>query len=930
MQTKKWIHLTIGLMAALVLSACGGGGGSSSTVKSNAGDDQTVHVGTRVHLDGRKSVTESNWMYRFRWHFVSKPSGSGATLSSTTSTGPSFTPDKAGRYVVELNVTVDNIGSKTDQVIITATNTAPTARGIDLVLDVNQSNVGVNWRSASSAVDADGDSLSVTLSSDGTYGTCALVGDQLTYLKTAETKEVDHCTLNVTDGYATTEIPVTVTALYWTKLSSKINFTLALKSDGTLWGWGANLYGQLGDDTTIDRDHPVQEATHATDWVDVAAGEHHSLAIRLDGSLYAWGRNTYGQVGDGTNDDRHRPNLIDSSHSYLKVSAGNRFSLALRSDHTLWSWGENYMGKTLGIGAGGHHNEPVQVGGAAVTNDWADMSAGDLHTLAIKTDGTLWAWGIQYGDDGRLGDGSGSSQNAPVQIGTDNDWSSISAAAYDSFAIKNNGDLYAWGYNGSGRLGVGDYSTHVIPTQVGSALWQQISAGTNHTVGIQTDGTLWGWGANSHAQRGDSDIHNKNEPIKIGSESNWIGVVASRSTTIAVNIKGILYGWGYNKYGQLGNGQTDAQYTPMAIQTSYRWKKISIGTSHALAIRYDGTLWGWGYNGLGQLGNNMTGMSYASVPVQENHHFNDWIDVSAGNSFSVALRNDNTLWTWGSNLDGRLGLGQDYATLNYKKIPTQVGTAHWIKIGAGERHAAAIRKDSFKLYMWGDNQFGQLGVGDNADRNTPTQDASGLSYESVSCGRYYTMAIKKATDATLYGWGQNNYGQLGINNTSNQNVPKIVSDGWQSVAAGANHTIGIKTNDTLWGWGRNHVGQLGSNYPNSRSIPTLLAAGSWGMVAAGGDTSMAIKTDDTVWVWGSNEGSQHAKDFREIPFASTPQEIESLSGTQASVFTDLSVSSDMIALVKQDSSLFVWGTNDKKMLTRDWYTKEPTRLIGRH
>jgi len=928
MKTRKWIQILTAIMVALMISACGGG---TSSVTANAGTDKIVHVGRLVQLDARNSVTDPEWLYHFRWEVTSRPSGSAAALSSTSALNPSFVPDKVGEYTVELKVTADGVGSDVDTVKITATNAAPTANDLSLTLDVDQASVGIDWRSASGATDADGDSLSISIVSDGTDGQCVLMGDTLTYLKTNEGGETDHCTLALSDGFTSTNVSVTVTSLYWEKISSKTDFTIALKSDGTVWGWGANLYGQLGDDTTLDRDHPVQEATHATDWVDVAVGAYHSLAIKSDGSLYAWGGNMLGQLGDGTYDDRHQPKLIDSDHNWLKVTAGSRFSVALRSDHTLWSWGENFLGKTLGIGIGGSHNTPVQVNGT----EWADVSAGDIHTLAIKTDGTLYSWGVQYSSDGRLGDDSGTSQSSPVQIGTADNWSFLSAAAYDSFAINEDGELYAWGRNSSGILGVGDFSKKTTPTHVGSATWKWISGGMYHAMGIQEDGSLWGWGENKHAQRGDATFFARNEPIQIGSDVDWTSVSAAKTTSIALKTNGVVYGWGYNEFGQLGNGKTDTMYVPTQIlqEGGHTWKKISIGLSHVLAIRDDKTLWAWGYNGSGEFGNDQISSSYTYTPVQEHHGYTDWIDVSAGTFFSVALREDNTLWTWGSNSYGKLGLSQDYAALHYKKVPTQVGTAHWISISTGQDHAAAIRKDSYDLYLWGSNASGQLGVGDYTDRDTPTQDASGLSWESVSCGQAHTMAIKKVTDinfATLYGWGSNYYGQLGIDSTDNsKNTPNIVSDGWRSVAAGKYHTIGIKVDDTLWGWGSNKQGEAGQGLSTENVIsPAQIGTYSpWILIAAGGRTSIAVDGNEHVWVWGENTRSLLGKDKREIPLSRTPIEIPALAST--TVTDQVAVGEHSIGFLKADGALWTWGVNDYKQLARDWYTQEPASLIER-
>jgi alpha-tubulin suppressor-like RCC1 family protein len=292
----------------------------------------------------------------------------------------------------------------------------------------------------------------------------------------------------------------------------------------------------------------------------------------------------------------------------------------------------------------------------------------------------------------------------------------------------------------------------------------------------------------------------------------------------------------------------------------------------------------------------------------------------------MGLRSNDTLWTWGTNNQGRLGLGSDAIT--YKNTPTQVGTDTWEQISAGANHAAAIRKGSKKLYLWGQNSSGQLGVGDYVNRNAPTQEAGNLTWKSVSCGDYHTVAIQQ-TSNRLYAWGSNFYGQLGIGNTDVKNTPTIVSDDWKVVAAGKYHTIGIKTNDALYGWGHNNVGQVGNDALTDAVTPNLLDLGPWGIVVAGGDTSMAIKGDDTVWVWGDNVQAQHANVGREVSYRKTPTQISALDGTQASFWTRLSVSPWSVGLVKQGGTLWTWGTNEHRRLSRDLYTKEPARSIVR-
>ena len=189
----------------------------------------------------------------------------------------------------------------------------------------------------------------------------------------------------------------------------------------------------------------------------IAPGTYHTLAIKNDGSLWAWGYNYYGQLGDGTNTNRNTPVQIGTATNWASISAGFYYSLAIKNDGTLWAWGYNTFGQ-LGIGNTTNQLSPVQVGTA---NNWASVSAGYQHSLAIKTDGTLWAWG--YNNGGQLGDGTYTSRNTPEQIGTATNWANISAGGYFisnyryefSIATQTNGSLWAWGANAQGQLGDG-------------------------------------------------------------------------------------------------------------------------------------------------------------------------------------------------------------------------------------------------------------------------------------------------------------------------------------------------------------------------------------------------------------------------------------------------------------------------------------------
>ena len=189
----------------------------------------------------------------------------------------------------------------------------------------------------------------------------------------------------------------------------------------------------------------------------VTAGQTSSIAIKVDGTLWAWGNNSYGQLGDGTTEVKNKPNQIDTATGWASVSSGAFHTIAIKTDGTLWAWGGNTDGQ-LGDGTNVSKNTPTKIGTAT---NWASVSAGTYHTLAIKTDGTLWAWGSN--EFGHLGDGTSRAKNAPIQIGRDTNWVSVSAGSYHTLAIKSDGTLWAWGRNEFGQLGDGTTDTYYTP-----------------------------------------------------------------------------------------------------------------------------------------------------------------------------------------------------------------------------------------------------------------------------------------------------------------------------------------------------------------------------------------------------------------------------------------------------------------------------------
>ena len=417
-------------------------------------------------------------------------------------------------------------------------------------------------------------------------------------------------------------------------------------------------------DTTIilEIDTGVKASWDPNDVKNVYSSGAHTMVIKNDGTLWAWGWNNSGQVGVSPHGDPVlSPVRIGTSSDWETVFIGesSTSTIALRNDGTLWAWGSGMYG-VLGNGSGSAYAypSPFQIGFA---NNWESVSTISGSTLAIKKDGTLWAWGEN--SYGQLGDGSTTQRVSPVQIGTDSDWASVEIShteysGYSTFtlAIKKDGTLWAWGRNNYGQLGDGSTTDRHSPVQIGSAgNWASVSINCGSTMAIKKDGTLWAWGANSYGQLGDGSTIDKHSPIQIGSAGNWASVSINTGSTMAIKKDGTLWAWGLNNSGQVGDGSTTDRHSPVQIGFASNWASVSINTGSTMAIKKDGTLWGWGANSYGQVGDGSTTNRHSQVQIGT---ASNWSSISIFKNFSIfGTRKDGTLWAWGNNSYGQLGNG---------------------------------------------------------------------------------------------------------------------------------------------------------------------------------------------------------------------------------------------------------------------------------
>jgi len=343
--------------------------------------------------------------------------------------------------------------------------------------------------------------------------------------------------------------------------------SLAIRTDGSLWAWGWNAEGQLGLGDTANRSSPTRIGTD-TDWRQIAAGSRHNLAIKTDGSLWVWGRNLEGQLGLGDTAQRNSPTRVGTDTNWRQVATGShgQHNLAIRTDGSLWAWGWNAEGQ-LGLGDTAQRNSPTRVG---TDTNWRQVAIGVWHTLATRTDSSLWAWGRNL--EGQLGLGDTAQRNSPTRVGTDTNWRQISASINHSQAIRIDDSLWAWGLNSSGQLGLGDTAQRNSPTRVGTDTnWRQVAAGRSYALATRTDGSLWAWGLNSSGQLGLGDTAQRNSPTRVGTDTNWRQVLTNINHILATRTDSSLWAWGENEFSQLGLGDITDRLIPTRVGTDTNW-----------------------------------------------------------------------------------------------------------------------------------------------------------------------------------------------------------------------------------------------------------------------------------------------------------------------------------------------------------------------
>jgi alpha-tubulin suppressor-like RCC1 family protein len=647
--------------------------------------------------------------------------------------------------------------------------------------------------------------------------------------------------------------------------------SLFIKNDGTLWAMGYNGYGQLGNGNTTQQNSPVGVASNV---VSVAAGDTHSLFVENDGTLWAMGYNKYGQLGIGLFDSNSHPIPVSVASNVVSVAAGNEHSLFIKNDGTLWAMGYNNYGQ-LGVG-NQVQNSPLQVPALVVASLGGMDEA--YHSLAVATLATqvspLPRQSIVLGQPSSFtlavtrGTGPFTYQwqfNGSNIAGATNytygiasvDWTN--AGTYTCTVTSSLGDtasssaaLTVYSLSGQplgGLVSIGQGVTLsftaasnnlgspfiyqwlkdgvMLPGQTNSTLtinsFQFINSGNYQVVATNANGMvisfpaslsvsgtpLQAWGYNYYGQLGNGNTNNANFPVSM--TSNVVAVAVGGYHSLFVKNDGTLWAMGYNGNGQLGNGNTTQQNSPVVVASNV--VSVAAGGSHSLFIKNDGTLWVMGDNEYGQLGIGFLDQNAHPIPISVASNV---VAVAAGGGQSLFLKNDGTLWAMGSNVSGELGFVETNYHNPYHALPV-CANSNVVAVAAGNSHSLFVKSDG-TLWAVGYNYNGQLGngtVGGFPLGAPPFNVASNVV--AVAAGDSHSLFVK--SDGTLWAMGDNDNGQLGIGNTTQQNSPVVVASNVVVVSAGSAHSFFIKNDGTLWGMGANNDGQLGIGNATDQNSP---------------------------------------------------------------------------------------------------------------
>jgi alpha-tubulin suppressor-like RCC1 family protein len=671
--------------------------------------------------------------------------------------------------------------------------------------------------------------------------------------------------------------------------------TIAIDKNGRAWGWGNNTNGQVGNNTVVGPvKTPVSVLGAVKTFCQISGGRNHVLAIDKNGRAWGWGNNALGQLGDNTITDKRTPvSVVGTIKTFCQItgSLGNDGSFALDKNGRAWAWGNNTAG-SIGDNTTISRRTPVSVAGAVKT--FCQISIGSNSVLAIDKNGRAWAWGsyIALGIGSET-----SKLSPVTILGQNKTFCKVSAGGDFSVAIDKNGRAWGWGRNDLGQLGTNStIATNVArpgqitPVSVAGAIktFCRITGGGQPGIGfslaIDKNGRAWAWGNNGNGQLGDNTTVGKFTPVSVaGAVKTFCDIKngVNQSFGIALDKNGRIWGWGINGNGQLGDNTNVSKRTPVSVLGAAKtFCKIAAGGFHTAAIDKNGRMWCWGNNSNGQLGVNSTVIVSVATPLSVVGTAKTFCHVSAGNNHTLAIDKNGLVWAWGFNNTGQLADGESADSLTPKSIIGQVKT--FCKIAAGNGPSLAIDKNG-RLWGWGFNGNGAVGNDTVVPPRTPVLIAgTAKTFCEVTSGNSHTLAIEK--NGRVWAWGLNTNLQLANLYVTSVLTPVSVVGAIKTfcqIKCGGTHTIGLDKNGAIWGWGNDFYGQAGINQGlsyNYHSTPKRIAGISktFCKISAGIEMSYGIEKNGNVWCWGRNDknnlgiGGFFLDEESGLEFSSTP------------------------------------------------------------
>jgi alpha-tubulin suppressor-like RCC1 family protein len=541
-----------------------------------------------------------------------------------------------------------------------------------------------------------------------------------------------------------------------------------------------------------------------------------------------------------------------------------------------------------------------------------DISAGARHVLALKDNGEVWTWGDNREE--QLGQPSGGASSVhPILVNLPAGRTGVQVAAGDghSLVLLDNGIVFSFGLNDNQQLGRAGRET--APGIVaGLDQVTAVAAGWNHSLALKRDGSVWSFGSNRHGQLGNGTTMTSAAPVRVEGLNDVIAIAAGFGSSYALKRNGTVFAWGANDRGQLGHSNGTHQTRPAQILNLSGVRAIAAGGVHASALKSDGTVWSWGFNYFGQLGNS-TATHSSPEPLQA-QGITDATQVAAGWNYTMVVRGSGSLWTFGLNDSGQLGLEEAWRSSMIASPQASVLTGGVEKVTAGKdstyASTYALKKDG-TVSAFGLPIHGKMGDGQSVEANRPVQLYGETAANKVACG--VSHSIIRRVDGSI-GWVGNYDGQnrvIGERNPNDQTYRlKVLSSlgTITQVASGDHHTLALRSDGTVWAYGYGANGQLGDEKNASSMVPVQVKGlTSIKAIAAGGSSSLAIKQDDSVVAWGANESGQ-------LGNGTTANQSTPVAVTGLSQITSIAMGKNHAIARKSDGTAWIWGNNELNQL----------------